>query len=830
MRIRSMSSRLVFTSLGLLVLAACSGNGDGAPTSEPESEELRAVTAETGGGIGDALAAALLESTGRTVPRAGQPAFVMGDGALAQEMAFRADSHLEAAALAVGAGASLTGSARIRRLAEAPSAPSDANGDGTNLDETLAADLAMLAARAGATPPPAVHPILAPWATGTADLAASPGDAGRGAWSAYRGIDVPATAWQWDMEQLGASLRARVLAAGRLLLQSRGSFAGATSDEGARGLLLLQQAVALEESLVSDLFWDGNVAVGMPDANTYDPLQAPVWLPRRMGVFEELNRPGVIGNYMPADPASTVSGVAAVLHGASELAWWASDQNPEPTMRDILLGNPFGNTSLPRRPRGQRPRTAPGTALTWEDDVRGIIQGQCMGCHRVPPPFNVNNFYVTSYASVIAGGDHAATNPTVVPGDHAASLIWQVLNAPVPSIGVNRMPDGGPYLGAGEVSIIADWIDQGALESSGEPPVPLAIGKDLARVMIANLEALHLDAATGALHDRYEGDGVSGLAAAGSTGSAMQALANFLTAVPGDPQATALLGKVADYALGTLSDEQGNARALVDIRTGADVEGAADLRAHARLTAGMFAAGRALARSDLPERGRALATALLDRFFDPGTGLFRTDLELRGRLYTPAVIAAVLDALREAAADGTVGEAGAVHDRFLRALRPVLVFSEWDGNGEVLGDGIPDTDGNGVPEPALAGGTNGLAPVFAGEILEGPAPGSEPVDGPITWSEHLLPLFRSKCATCHLDGLRQGNYRLDTPAKAAQFGDSGGAFPLIVPGDPEASLLYRKLVDRRPPIGDQMPLMFPPVDAKAKQMVHRWIREGALDR
>src|SRR5262249_12253364 len=158
--------------------------------------------------------------------------------------------------------------------------------------------------------------------------------------------------------------------------------AGSTSDEGVRGLLLLQQAVALEESLVSDLFWDGTVTVGMPDANTYDPVQqGPVWLPRMLRVAAEADHPDVIGTYAPVDQASSVSGLAALLTGASELAWWASDLNPEPTMRDILRGNPFGNTSLPRRPRGLRPRTAPASALTWDDDVRGIIQGQCMGCH-----------------------------------------------------------------------------------------------------------------------------------------------------------------------------------------------------------------------------------------------------------------------------------------------------------------------------------------------------------------------------------------------------------------------------------------------------------------
>ena len=52
----------------------------------------------------------------------------------------------------------------------------------------------------------------------------------------------------------------------------------------------------------------------------------------------------------------------------------------------------------------------------------------------------------------------------------------------------------------------------------------------------------------------------------------------------------------------------------------------------------------------------------------------------------------------------------------------------------------------------------------------------------------------------------------------------------IVPGKPEESLLYRKLADRNPPIGEQMPLQTPPLDARGKALVHRWILEGARSR
>ena len=95
---------------------------------------------------------------------------------------------------------------------------------------------------------------------------------------------------------------------------------------------------------------------------------------------------------------------------------------------------------------------------------------------------------------------------------------------------------------------------------------------------------------------------------------------------------------------------------------------------------------------------------------------------------------------------------------------------------------------------------------------------------------HVHPLFRQTCAQCHLDGANRGGYRLDTPLLVRKKGTDNPPVPLVVPFDPEASYLYRKLVDRRPAGGDQMPLQTPPLDARGKEIVRRWILEGASSR
>ena len=71
------------------------------------------------------------------------------------------------------------------------------------------------------------------------------------------------------------------------------------------------------------------------------------------------------------------------------------------------------------------------------------------------------------------------------------------------------------------------------------------------------------------------------------------------------------------------------------------------------------------------------------RFCDTGKALFRSEAGEDGSRYSPRVLAAVVDALREMAHGKSTG-AVELHERFLKRLLPVLAFSELGGNGELL--------------------------------------------------------------------------------------------------------------------------------------------------
>jgi len=66
---------------------------------------------------------------------------------------------------------------------------------------------------------------------------------------------------------------------------------------------------------------------------------------------------------------------------------------------------------------------------------------------------------LTSYSGVMANSNSGAS---VVPDDHANSLLWQRVNN-------GEMPPGNnPDLSSDEINLIAQWIDEGALEVASD--------------------------------------------------------------------------------------------------------------------------------------------------------------------------------------------------------------------------------------------------------------------------------------------------------------------------------------------------------------------------
>ena len=91
--------------------------------------------------------------------------------------------------------------------------------------------------------------------------------------------------------------------------------------------------------------------------------------------------------------------------------------------------------------------------VDYESQIQTIFNSNCTSCHTG----NYNGgLDLTSYDNVMAGGTSGAV---IVPSDHGNSILWQKVNSGVMPPGTN------PDLNTSEVSLIADWIDEGALET-----------------------------------------------------------------------------------------------------------------------------------------------------------------------------------------------------------------------------------------------------------------------------------------------------------------------------------------------------------------------------
>ena len=95
--------------------------------------------------------------------------------------------------------------------------------------------------------------------------------------------------------------------------------------------------------------------------------------------------------------------------------------------------------------------------------------------------------------------------------------------------------------------------------------------------------------------------------------------------------------------------------------------------------------------------------------------------------------------------------------------------------------------------------------------------------GTITFSHHVLPIFQAYgCPGCH------GGTAGLTVTSVAQLLSGGLHGPAVAPGNPDSSLLVKK-ISPSPPFGDRMPQGGPYLPDTTIAVIRSWIKEGAPD-
>lgn len=93
----------------------------------------------------------------------------------------------------------------------------------------------------------------------------------------------------------------------------------------------------------------------------------------------------------------------------------------------------------------------------------------------------------------------------------------------------------------------------------------------------------------------------------------------------------------------------------------------------------------------------------------------------------------------------------------------------------------------------------------------------------VFYSKHIAPLLAESCNGCHIQANNlRGGLSLENFNRMLRGGDTGA---LVVPGNPDESLLIKKLKGTAD--GQQMPINRPKWSDEQIQLVSTWIREGA---
>ncbi len=94
----------------------------------------------------------------------------------------------------------------------------------------------------------------------------------------------------------------------------------------------------------------------------------------------------------------------------------------------------------------------------------------------------------------------------------------------------------------------------------------------------------------------------------------------------------------------------------------------------------------------------------------------------------------------------------------------------------------------------------------------------------VDYVRDVAPLFEKRCVMCHSANATMGSLNLESYAGLKQGGNNG---PVVAPGSPTDSLLYRSIVGQAPEIG-RMPIGLELMPESETLLIRTWIEEGAV--
>ncbi len=106
----------------------------------------------------------------------------------------------------------------------------------------------------------------------------------------------------------------------------------------------------------------------------------------------------------------------------------------------------------------------------------------------------------------------------------------------------------------------------------------------------------------------------------------------------------------------------------------------------------------------------------------------------------------------------------------------------------------------------------------------------------VTFVADIQPILNERCINCHAPGgFAQmvgipWDFREDTAFDdlVNRVSSQDADFTLVVPSDPDSSLMFLKISCASPPVGEMMPLGGPPLTDGEVQLIRAWVGQGAV--
>ena len=100
--------------------------------------------------------------------------------------------------------------------------------------------------------------------------------------------------------------------------------------------------------------------------------------------------------------------------------------------------------------------------IDYNSQIQPIFDNNCISCHNNGGGY-AGGLDLSSYDNVLAGGN---SNNSIIPNDHSNSLLYERIT--LPEENYLSMPQFGSPLLESDITLISQWIDQGALETSAD--------------------------------------------------------------------------------------------------------------------------------------------------------------------------------------------------------------------------------------------------------------------------------------------------------------------------------------------------------------------------